>query len=67
MKTQEIIDGMDAQQKQLLLMGVTCACNMMDLYSAIIAGHQVYHFKKELEEKGFKVEIIKEDKDAHSK
>ena len=60
MDTQEKIDSMDAQQKQLLLMGVTCACNMMDLYSEIVAGHQVYHFKKELEDRGFNVEIIRE-------
>ena len=60
-KTQEIIDGMDAQQKQLLLMGVTCACNMMNLYSEMVAKRQVYHFKKELEDAGYKVYVMGED------
>jgi len=66
MDSQEIIDGMDAQQKQLLLMGVTCACNMMDLYSEIVEKRQIYHFKKELEEAGYKVYVMEGDNNEHN-
>ena len=66
MDTQEIIDGMDAQQKQFLLMGVTCACNIMDLYSQMVANRQVYHFKKELEDAGYKVYVMGGDHNEYN-